>query len=1003
MMVKMFNWRKITFAVLATLLALQVHAQRNCGTVAYNQLRNPNPNQEVDFEQWLLKNQRLGSYLTPANQTIPLSGGANAKTAPTYYIPVVVHVVHNGEPVGVGSNISESQILSQIEVLNEDFRRQNADTVETPAGFLGVAADFEIEFVLAKQDPNGLPTDGIVRVQGSRTSYGFFNDSELKGESYWAAEDYMNVWVANLSGGLLGWAQFPVSSLEGLEDANTNRLTDGVVIGHQYFGSIDKDPTAGLQAPWNLGRTATHEVGHFLGLRHIWGDGNCSFDDFVSDTPLASVESTGCPVSKSTCASLDMFQNYMDYTDDGCMNIFTEGQKQRVDVVMVNSPRRNTLPTSHALDDPVITNIDLGIHNISSPGDDLCGKEITPVVSVLNTGEDDITSFTISVALNGASIETLDINTNLSSGDSLIVTFQSIVAPPPGSATFRFDIEEVNMTEDVNLENNTAEKTVEIPEILTLPIIEDFESSSSWEILNASSEGWQPAIAPSWSTDNNALSINFRQSLSLGEESTLMSPVFAAMSGSILKMQFDYAYRYTSLGGSDILLVEVSTDCGDSFTPVFNASGESLSTVDFSDINFVPTGRLDWTRIQLDMDSLAGLSALQIRIRAQSAFGNTIYLDNLIITEELSPAIGIAGIVEPGPVFCAGTIEPKLVIENTGTDVIANSQLSVQYDNGSEDVITVPDSIEPGEKAAVSLPTLSATGDVLLKTNVSIPGENLALSSMTQREFVLRQNCTEIEIPFRQKFESENSFTEWRGFNTANTESWIEKSTFDFGESAFLSNHNQSNYGIVNYLSSPVLNLQNSFKASMFFDLSYGTSILPGESLRILISTDEGRTFPYVVLEEDAEILRSSAADNPWTPNGAGDWLNGFVNLSSFAGEKIIVVFEVTSRGSNDLYIDNIEFFQDDDPNPVSISQHAKYYPNPATGSSFNLTFNLPEKEEVLVVIMDSMGREVFRRIYPNSLNQTHPFDMTGNKAGIYLIQTISNSINEVTRIVIRP
>ena len=295
------------------------------------------------------------------------------------------------------------------------------------------------------------------------------------------------------------------------------------------------------------------------------------------------------------------------------MNLFTLGQKDRADVVMENSPRRNTLPTSHALEEPVISNVDLGIHKIISPDEDLCGKEIIPTVSVINTGEDEVTSFTISVSLNGEQVESMDVTSNLISGDSLTITFQSVVAPPPGPATFSFTIEEVNMAVDTNLANNQAEKGVEIPEILSLPLIEDFESDAIWTITNSGSEGWESVTAPSWSNQNMALSVDFRQSSSLGEESLLTSPVFATMSNTSLKMQFDYAYRYTSLGGSDILLVEVSTDCGDTFTSVFEASGESLSTVDFSDINFIPTGRLDWTRIQLNLDSLAGLSSLQVR------------------------------------------------------------------------------------------------------------------------------------------------------------------------------------------------------------------------------------------------------------------------------------------------------------------------------------------------------------------------------------------------------
>ncbi|NNF20978.1 MAG: Pregnancy-associated plasma protein-A, partial [Saprospiraceae bacterium] len=176
-----------------------IKAQRNCGTVEYQELlkqRNPAGENIPQFEEWL-KNQIDNKSKTDPFQILLVK-------EPIIQIPVVVHVVHNGEPYGIGSNITDEQILSQIQVLNEDFRRLNADADETFPIFESVAADTEIEFVMAKQDPEGLPTDGILRVQGTQTSWGFSTDTELKSLSYWPAEDYLNMWVTTLGGGLLG-------------------------------------------------------------------------------------------------------------------------------------------------------------------------------------------------------------------------------------------------------------------------------------------------------------------------------------------------------------------------------------------------------------------------------------------------------------------------------------------------------------------------------------------------------------------------------------------------------------------------------------------------------------------------------------------------------------------------------------------------------------------------------------------------------------------------------
>ncbi|WP_408025210.1 M43 family zinc metalloprotease, partial [Tenacibaculum sediminilitoris] len=245
-------------------------------------------------------------------------------------IPVVVHVIYNNSQ----ENISVAQIQSQIDVLNEDFRRTNSDKTDK----WSQAADTEIEFYLAQVDPNGNPTNGITRKSSTRTSWGV-NDAmkkaSLGGVNPWDTSEYLNMWICNIGGEILGYAQFPGGSAS----------TDGIVMSPQYFGSSDKGSNFYLSAPFDKGRTTTHEVGHFLNLNHIWG-GGCGADDFVSDTPESDTANYGCSTGHTSCGSVDMVENYMDYSNDTCMNLFTLGQKNRMHVVLESGGARRSLALS---------------------------------------------------------------------------------------------------------------------------------------------------------------------------------------------------------------------------------------------------------------------------------------------------------------------------------------------------------------------------------------------------------------------------------------------------------------------------------------------------------------------------------------------------------------------------------------------------------------------------------------------------------------------------------
>ena len=254
------------------------------------------------------------------------SGEAQRVTARLTRIPVVVHVVHRADE----ENISDAQVKSQIDVLNRDFRARNSDKSKVPPVWKSLVTDSNIEFALATKDPRGKTTTGITRT--ATTAEGFGPDDSVKsrttgGRNAWPADRYLNIWVCNLTSNLLGYAQFPGGPAK----------TDGVVILYSAFGNQGK-----VRPPFNKGRTATHEVGHYLGLRHIWGDmNNCSGDDFVADTPPARSANTGKPkfphITCNNGPNGDMFMNYMDYTDDAGMFMFTAQQVLRMRTALETS------------------------------------------------------------------------------------------------------------------------------------------------------------------------------------------------------------------------------------------------------------------------------------------------------------------------------------------------------------------------------------------------------------------------------------------------------------------------------------------------------------------------------------------------------------------------------------------------------------------------------------------------------------------------------------------
>lgn len=310
------------------LSVLQLSAQRECATQQYIQSIKASPKVLT----------AINDAETFTQNRIAQKSASRLSADFIIRVPVVVHVLY----YQASQNIPDAVIKEQIAILNRDFRRQNSDSVNTPDRFKPYAADAQIEFVLATADPMGRPTTGIVR-KPTTVQYWQMDDqikyTKSGGDDAWDSRSYLNIWVGDMRS-LLGYAS-PIG-------APADK--DGVVINFSAFGSKN------ASEPYNMGRTAVHEVGHWLGLKHIWGDTYCG-DDNVEDTPKQGNFTSGCPSGvRSTCegngASGDMYMNFMDFTNDACMNLFTKGQKERMRIMFEDGGPRASILNSRGANEP---------------------------------------------------------------------------------------------------------------------------------------------------------------------------------------------------------------------------------------------------------------------------------------------------------------------------------------------------------------------------------------------------------------------------------------------------------------------------------------------------------------------------------------------------------------------------------------------------------------------------------------------------------------------------
>ena len=566
-------------------------------------------NEPCAFDEYLSNHQQLVAdfEIQLKNYLINLPGKELHKslTGNVKIIPVVVHVIHDG---GL-ENISDAQIQSQIDVLNQDYRK-----IFGSNGF-GNGVDTEIEFCLAKLDPDGDCTNGIVRIKSALAYHDSYERPMLSQLSSWDPVRYLNIYVVKtMAGGVLGYASFPGGPPD----------QDGVVMVHTAFGTMGT-----AQPPYNLGRTCSHESGHWFGLYHTFNGGcgidTCADGDLVCDTPPVTNPNFGCPTVNSCHNDVpdvnDQVANYMDYTNDICKNMFTTGQRDRmqgtlntfrydiwqpVNITSTGCDSGFVSPSCNVVADFIANGTQICQHNavtftnktLNSPtsfqwdfpgGNPAADSSLNPVITYDSLGTFDVTL----------------IATGALGSDTLILANYITVTLPQAGQSPPYD--------------ETFEQPIFPPNGI---VIDNPDNGITWErdSVAVMFEGYASAKI------NNLINTNY------GQSDAIILPEFdLTNTGGTPYLTFRWAYAKSDVNYSDELIVLLSTNCGLSYQQIFYRTGTAMTTGPTQTTPYIPDSSTVWKSAKINLNPYIAFNNVRIKLVNVTDGGNNLYIDSLHI------------------------------------------------------------------------------------------------------------------------------------------------------------------------------------------------------------------------------------------------------------------------------------------------------------------------------------------------------------------------------------
>lgn len=627
-----------------------------------------------------------------------------ARSAPIITIPVVFHIIHNGEAVGTGANISDALIQNAMDILNEDFTATNPGTI--PTRWQDESGNPDIEFCFAITDPDGNATTGIDRVQLAVTGTSANNnniDNVIKPATTWNSNLYMNIFVVGIpgtsnNGGVLGWAFFPTNGIIG-------GSLDGIVVDYNWVGGSSD-------------RTITHEVGHYLGLPHTFNGTSCSTDEGVADTPnmstttAAIIPGLSCPnnnipTGPTSCTEEHMFINYMDYVNDQrCYLSFSNDQINIMRAVLDGTaggfgfgsrlPLVNNTPTVCSF-----FNNDAGLADVNNPGFQICGAEpIIPSVQLKNFGLSNLTSCMISYEVNdGTPIDFAWVG-NLATGETVSVDLPTLT-PPVDTFNLAFYTWMPNGVADEQTVNDSLFGNALSIVKEDLPLEEDFEADDTFPSTNGlrtlsvggDALTWELGNISAFGVGNRTAVIDNYSNDLRGTLDAILTPVYDFTNVTGATLTFDIAYAPYDGTFFDSLVVLVSSDCGGLYDEAIYLNGNTgMATAPNSTAAFVPTAT-QWRTETIPLDAFDGVSDFSIAFLNLAGFGNRIFIDNININVPVNckPIVinaadnGAGSLRKAVTDVCAGdtiTFDPTLLSGQTitlsGTELIIDKTITIQ-------------------------------------------------------------------------------------------------------------------------------------------------------------------------------------------------------------------------------------------------------------------------------------------------------------------------------------
>ena len=639
-------------------------------------------------------NEMRSTFLEQAEQFQQTNGTPEATL---YTIPVVVHIIYNDET----SNITRDQVLDAIKHLNIDYRRQNSDTSNTRAIFKSRAADIEVQFALAKLDPNGNCTDGITRTFSNLTDGASNNVKSLVN---WNNKKYLNIWVVKsitLQGvsNVLGFAAFPISG-------GNPGGSDGIVIRHDNFGTIGTaiDPDLG---DYQAGRTLTHESGHYLGLYHTFQGGCFGQGDGVSDTPPVDEANFGCNLGVNSCTNdvpdlPDMIENYMDYADGTCMNMFTTIQKNIMRFTLSSSQYRNELITS-----------------TTATATGIAANQTLPCLPMPDFTSDN------NLICEGGSVQFMDLTYmgnptsyqwTFTGGNPATSTQQNPIVTYAQKGNYKVELSTTNAVGTTSLIYKgyvSVRSQTNTPNVNTFG--DDFElypiPNENWHVeAGIDTNDFRYFTKTAYAGQSCVTLQNFYGVK--GERDEMISHAIDVSNSKTVDLRFNYAFAERANGNNDKLQIWVSDDCGQTWVQKGNQQGPLLRTVGAKiDTAWWPTQASEWRLRTQNLDDYAlSPNYILIKFVFEHGSGNNFYLDDV----QIATTIGVENLF---------TNEAIRVYPNPASEVV-----KVQLEN--QDAATVQ--------------MLDVTGRVVAEKITTSGETEINTASLAQGMYIIRvhQNGT---------------------------------------------------------------------------------------------------------------------------------------------------------------------------------------------------------------------------------------------------------------------